>query len=105
LIYIKVFQKTVAASQLDDLIGSIIVPDGYVITILELGFTLPADSLIYGYVGEVKTDEIHGSYAATIHDRIIVNRELVAGQEFKLTSTSITGGATAILCVYDKSKR
>jgi len=104
MIYTEVFQETIGASALDDEIGSLLVPEGYKITILELGFTLPADSWVYGYVGEVRTDKIHGSYATTIPRRIIVNRELVAGQEFKLTSTSITGGATAILVVYDKSK-
>ena len=35
--------------------------------------------------------------------RILTDIGLVAGMEFKITSTSITGGQTTILVVYDKS--
>lgn len=105
MIFTKVFHKDVGAGALDSEIGSLLVPDGYVITIIELGFTLKINTIVYGYVGEVKVDEIHGSYATTIVRRIIVNRELVAGQEFKLTATTVETDEPAVLVVYDKSKR
>jgi len=103
MIYTEVFQEVIGASELDNEIGKLEVPDGFKITILELGFTLPADSWVYTYIGEIRTDKIHGSYATTIPRRIIVNRELVSGQTFKITSSSVTGGQTSILVVYDKS--
>lgn len=105
MIYAEVFQKTVGASELDYEIGKLECPEGFKITILELGFTLPADSWVYTYIGEIRTDKIYGSYATAIPRRIIVNREVVSGQTFKITSSSITGGATSVLVVYDKSTR
>ena len=105
MIYTEVFEAVVGASALDSEIGKLEVPDGFRITILELGFTLPSDSWIYGYIGEIRVDKIHGSYKLVDLQRIIVNRELVAGQTFKITSTSITGGQTSVLVVYDKSTR
>jgi len=103
MIYIKTLQYSVAASAKDYEIGSLEAPEGYKLTILELGFKLPADSWVYSYIGEFKVDEIHGSYATTIPRRIIVNREVPSGIKFKITSTAITGGQTTILVVYDKS--
>jgi len=105
MIYTEVFNKTVGASQLDYELGKLEVPDGFKITILELGFTLPADSWVYTYIGEIRTDKIYGAYATTIPRRIVVNRELVAGQTFKMTSSSTTGGSTSVLVIYDKSSR
>jgi len=105
MIYIEVFEANVGASELDYEIGKLEVPEGFEITILELGFTLPADSWLYTYIGEIRTDKIHGSYKLVDLQRIIVNRKLVAGQTFKITSSSITGGQTSILVVFDKSGR
>lgn len=105
MIYTEVFEAVVGASALDFEIGKLEVPEGFKITILELGFTLPADSWVYSYIGEIRTDKVHGSYKLVDLQRIIVNRELVAGQTFKITSSSITGGQTSILVVYDKSTR
>lgn len=103
MIYIETIQSNVGASQLDLEIGSITVPEGYSIKILELGFTLPADSWVYCYIGEVRVVKYHGSYKLVDLQRIINDLELVAGQTFKITSTSITGGQTTVLVVYDKS--
>ena len=102
MIYIETIQSSVAASQLDLEIGSITVPEGYTIKILELGFTLPADSWVYCYIGEVRVVKYHGSYKLVDLQRILNELKLVAGQTFKITSTSITGGQTTVLVVYDK---
>ena len=103
MIYIETVQSNVGASALDTEIGSIIVPEGYTIRILELGFTLPADSWVYCYIGEVRVVKYHGSYKLVDLKRILTDLLLVAGQTFKITSTSITGGQTTVLVVYDKS--
>ena len=103
MIYIETFEFLVLASKLDYEIGKITVPEGYTVKILELGFTLPADSWVYCYIGEVRVVKYHGSYKAVDLKRILTDLELVAGQTFKITSTSITGGQTSILVVYDKS--
>jgi len=103
MIYTEVLEANVGASELDYEIGSLIVPEGFKITILEQGYTLPSDSWVYSYIGEVRVDKIHGSYKLVDLQRIIVNRELVAGQTYKITSSSTTGGQTSILVVYDKS--
>lgn len=103
MIYVETFEHDVEASKLDYEIGSIVVPEGYTVKILELGFTLPADSWVYCYIGEVRIVKYHGSYKATDLKRILTDTELLAGQTFKITSTSITGGQTTILVVYDKS--
>lgn len=105
MIYTEVFEANVGVSELDYEIGKIEVPDGFKITILELGLTIPIDSWLYTYIGEIRVDKIHGSFQATISERIIVNRELVAGQTYKITSSSTTGGQTSVLVVYDKSGR
>jgi len=105
MIYTEVFEANIGASELDYELGTLEVPEGFKIIILEFGFNLPADSWVYSYIGEVRTDKIHGSYATTIPRRIIVNREVISGQTFKLTSSSITGGQTSVLVVYDKSTR
>ena len=103
MIYIETFEYDVDASKLDYEIGSIVVPEGYKVRILELGFTLPADSWVYCYIGEVRVVKYHGSYKLVDLKRILTDLELVAGQTFKITSTSITGGQTTVLVVYDKS--
>ena len=103
MIYIETFPKVVGASALDSLIGSIVVPEGYTVKILELGFTLPADSWVYCYIGEVRVVKYHGSYKLVDLKRILTELVLVAGQTFKITSTSITGGQTTVLVVFDKS--
>ena len=103
MIYVETFEATVGASALDSEIGSLVVPEGYTVKILELGFTLPADSWVYCYIGEVRVVKYHGSYKLVDLKRILTDLELVAGMEFKITSTSITGGQTTILVVYDKS--
>jgi len=105
MIYTEIFEANVGASELDYEIGKLEVPEGFKITILEMGYTLPVDSWVYSYIGEIRVDKIHGSYKATDLQRVIVNRELVAGQTFKITSSSISGGQTSILVVYDKSSR
>lgn len=103
MIYIETIESSIAASQLDLEIGSITVPEGYTIKVLELGFTLPSDSWVYCYIGEVRVVKYHGSYKLVDLMRIINELELVAGQTFKITTTSITGGQTTVLVVYDKS--
>ena len=103
MIYIETFEYNVLASQLDYEIGSIVVPEGYKVKILELGITLPADSWVYTYIGEVRITKYHGSYKTTTLERIVVDTELLAGQTYKITSTSITGGQTTVLVIYDKS--
>ena len=105
MIYSEVFEATVGASALDQELGKIEVPEGYIAKILELGMMLPADSWVYTYVQEVRVDKIHGSYQTTLDPRIIVDRELSAGQTYKITTSSVTGGATAVLVIYDLSKR
>jgi len=105
MIYTEVFEANVGASELDYEIGKLEVPEGFKITILEMGYTLPVDSWVYSYIGEIRVDKIHGSYKATDLQRVIVNRELVAGQTFKITSSSASGGQTSVLVVYDKSSR
>ena len=103
MIYIETFEFLMLASKLDYEIGSIVVPEGYTVKILELGFTLPADSWVYCYIGEVRVVKYHGSYKLVDLKRILTDLELVAGQTFKITSTSITGGQTTVLVVFDKS--
>lgn len=103
MIYIETFEADVGASELDYEIGSIVVPEGYKVRILELGFTLPADSWVYCYIGEVRIVKYHGTYKLVDLKTILTDTELVAGQTYKITSTSITGGQTTILVIYDKS--
>lgn len=104
MIYFEVFEKTVPASTLDYELGHLVCPEGYKITILEIGMTLPADSLVYAYLQEVQFGKVHGAYETTLSERIIIDAEVVVGQKFKITSSSTTGGATAVLVIYDKSR-
>jgi len=103
MIYIETFEANVGASVVDYEIGHILVSEGYTVSILELGFTLPADSWVYCYIGEVLIVKYHGSYKLVDLKRILTEIKLVAGQKFKITSTSITGGQTTILVIFDKS--
>lgn len=103
MIYVETFEKECEASQLDDEIGSIVVPEGYKVKILELGFTIIATTWIYCYIGEVRIVKYHGSYKTTTQKRILMDLELVAGQTFKITATTVAGGQNTVLVVYDKS--
>lgn len=103
MIYIETFYKEIAASQLDYEIGKIEVPEGFKVKILELGFTVLSPTWIYCYIGEVRVVKYKGTYKTTSIERILTDTELVAGQTYKITATTVAGGDATILVVYDKS--
>ena len=104
MIHIRTYVMASTDVEVDKVIETYTVPKGYRAIILELGFTLPATGIINGYVGETKVDQIRGEYATVIARRVLVNRELVAGQYWKFTLTSTATGTFVVLIVYELIK-
>lgn len=80
------------------------VEDGFKYIIHEIGFLIPDDGIIHGYIDEVRLDDILGKIYPNKDYRGVVERELVAGQEIVYKATSVTAGDFGILLIYDKTK-
>lgn len=93
-----------AAAESETEIWRYTVPDGFEITILEIGFLIPDDGFIDGYLDEVKIDSVKGKIYPDKDFRSVVNRELVAGQEWVFKGSSVTAGDFAVFLIYDKIK-
>lgn len=104
VIYTESEKVALGASVSESLLWKYVVPDGFRVEILEIGYVIPDDGRIDGYIDEVKIDSVKGKAYPTIADRAIVNRELVAGQFWEFKGTSVTAGDFAVLLVYDKTK-
>ena len=104
VIYQQSYKQPIGASELEQEIAKLTVQDGFKITILELGFLMPDDGKIDGYVDDVRLDELLGEAYPSMDERAVVNRELVAGQFYQFKATSVTAGDFAVLVIYDKVK-
>ena len=105
VIYTESRKATLAATISEQLLWKYVVPDGFTVKILEVGYVIVSDGKIDGYIDEVKIDNVQGGAHPTIADRAIINRELIAGQFWEYKATSITGGDFAVLLIYDKTKK
>ena len=104
IIYTESEKVALGASESEVLIWKYVVPDGFRVEILEIGYVMPDDGHVDGFIDEVRIDNVEGKAFPTIADRAIVNRELVAGQFWEFKGTSVTAGDFAVLMVYDKTK-
>lgn len=105
VIYTESRKAALLATISEQLLWKYVVPDGFVVKLLELGFLIPDDGKIEGYLDEVKVDSVLGKIYPDKDFRAIINRELVAGQFFEFKATSITAGDFGVLLVYDKTKK
>ncbi len=78
------------------------VEDNFSYIIHEIGFVIPDDGKIDGYIDEVRLDDVKGKAYPSVDERAVVERELVSGQEIVYKATSVTAGDFAILLIYDK---
>lgn len=105
VIYTESRKATLLAAISEQLLWKYVVPDGFIVKLLEIGYVIVSDGKIDGYLDEVKLDNVQGGAHPTIADRAIINRELKAGQFFEFKATSITAGDFAVLLIYDKTKK
>lgn len=102
VIYTESDKKALGANETDTLIRSITPEVGETITILEIAYKCPNDGRISGYLAETKLDNVLGEFLPNQNNRIVVNRELKAGQKFDVKGSSVTAGDFFYLVVYDK---
>lgn len=104
MIYVETIEGYVAENALETEVGKITCPEGYKIKILELGITCLPTTWIYCYIGDVRIVKYKGLYKITDIQRIVMDLEVVVGQEFKIVASTTTDDNPVILVVYDKSK-
>jgi len=102
VVYTTTGKKTLAANQTDIPIVRITPAVDEKITILEIAYSCPTDGKMAAYVGEVKVDDVDGTFLWDANHPIVVNREVQPGQTYKVSGTSITAGDFKYLIVYDK---
>ena len=80
------------------------VPEHFTVEVMEVGFLIPDDGHIDGYIDEVKIDNLDGKAFPDMQYRAVVNRKMVKGQFWEFKATSVLAGDFAVMMVFDKSK-
>jgi len=104
VVKIKSGSVSLDANTTDYELFSLTVPEGKKVTILEVAYACPSDGKITAYIGEEKVDEVSGAFSPDENHRVVVNRELPAGETFKIKGTSVTAGDFKYLIIYDEVK-
>ncbi len=103
MIEIKAFQVQLAGNATTPL-GSITVPTGETITVLETGYRLSATGRIKGFLKERLIDEVTNFIAPDADNRVVRNLEMKPGDVFSFEGTDESGSLNtmAVIIVFDR---
>jgi len=102
--YIKSWEKSVSANAVEELVGEILTPKGFKITVHEVWFKMAGVGIIYGFLENERIITLHQEVLRPKEEPAVIKIVLKEGQKLKFVATDESGATnlTHVAILYTK---